>query len=112
MCRRRSPSQCYRHTRRRGWFSSSISSSQVGRTRDQAQQSVEAVEAFLKGKLPTDVMEQIDGAIGAVGDLAGDAAGAAAGAAGAATDAAGDAADAAKDAGGGVMDSIKGALGR
>jgi hypothetical protein len=84
----------------------------VGLTRDQAQQSVEAVEAFLKDKLPADVMGQIDGAIGAVGDMAGDAAGAAAGAAGAATDAAGDAADAAKDTGSGVMDSIKGALGR
>lgn len=81
----------------------------VGLTRDQAQQTVEAVESFLKEKLPTDVMEQIDGAIGAVGDVAGDAAGAAAGAA---TDAAGDAADAARDAGGGVMDGIKGALGR
>ena len=84
----------------------------VGLTRDQAQQTVEAVESFLKDKLPTDVMDQIDGAIGAVGDVAGDAADAATGAAGAAAGAAGDAADAAKDAGGGVIDSIKGVLGR
>ena len=85
---------------------------QVGLTPDQAQQTLEAVQSFLKDKLPADVMEQFDGVIGAVGDVAGDAAGAAAGAAGAATDAAGDAADAAKDAGSGVMDSIKGVLGR
>lgn len=84
----------------------------VGLTRDQALQTVEAVQSFLKDKLPADVMEQFDGAIGAVGDMAGQAADVAGDAAGAAADAAGDAAGAAADAGGGVMDSIKGILGR
>lgn len=84
----------------------------VGLTQDQAQQTMEAVQSFLKDKLPADVMDQIGGALGGVADVAGDAAGAAKGAAGDAAGAAGGAADAAGDAAGGVMDSIKGVIGR
>jgi hypothetical protein len=96
--------------------------SKIGLTQAQAQQVMGVVGSFLKDKLPADVLNQVTGAIGNLGDMAGDVAGAAqnvAGqAAGAAQNAAGQAAGAAQGAAnqatetaGGVVDRITGMFG-
>ena len=68
--------------------------SKVGLTQAQAQQVLQIVQGFLKDKLPPEMMGQLSGALGSMGDAAGAAAGTAA------------------ETGGGMMDSVKGALGR
>jgi hypothetical protein len=103
--------------------------SKVGLTQAQAQQAMGLVSSFLKDKLPADVLNQVSGAIGGLGDVAGNVAGAAqnvagqaagaaqnaagqaAGAAGAAGAAASSAAGQATDAAGGLMDKITGMFG-
>jgi hypothetical protein len=103
--------------------------SKVGLTQAQAQQAMGLVGSFLKDKLPADVLSQVTGAIGGLGDVAGDVAGAAqnvagqaagaaqnvagkaAGAAGAAGSAASSAAGQASDAAGGIVDKITGMFG-
>lgn len=77
----------------------------------QAQAVVEVVTGFLKDKLPADVMNQVSGLVGGLGDLAGDAAGAAKDAASDAAGAAQDAAGDAKDAAGGIMGKLGGLFG-
>jgi hypothetical protein len=105
----------------------------VGLTQAQAQQVMQLVGGFLKDKLPADVLNQVTGALGGLGDMAGDvtgaaqnaagqaagaapnaagqAAGAASGAASSAGTAASTATDQASDAAGGIMSKISGMFG-
>ncbi len=88
---------------------------QVGLDPKQAQQVIGLVTGFLKDKLPADMLEQVSGLVGGLGDVAGDAAGAATGAAkdvaGAADDVASAAGDKADDAAGGIMAKLGGLFG-
>ena len=103
--------------------------SKIGLTQAQAQQVMGVVGSFLKEKLPADVLNQVTGAIGGLGDVAGNVAGAAqnvagqaagaaqnvagqaAGAAGAAGAAASSAAGQASDTAGGIVDKLTGLFG-
>ncbi|MFN8518362.1 MAG: hypothetical protein U0667_02995 [Chloroflexota bacterium] len=84
---------------------------QVGLDPKQAQQVIGLVTGFLKDKLPADMLNQVSGLVGGLGDVAGDAAGAAKDVAGAAGDAAGAAQDKAEDAAGGIMSKLGGLFG-
>lgn len=91
---------------------------QVGLDANQAKQVMGVVSTFLKDKLPADLMNQLNSAVGGLGDAADAAKDAAAGAAGAAQDAAGAAGDAAGaaadkagDTAGGLMSKLTGMLG-
>jgi hypothetical protein len=89
--------------------------SKAGISQAQAQQVVGVVSSFLKDKLPADVLNQVTGLLGNLGDAAGQAAGAAkdvAGqAAGAAQSAAGQAAGAAQNVAGQAAGAAQGASG-
>jgi len=95
---------------------------QVGLDPKQAQQVVAVVSSFLKDKVPADLLNQVSGLVGGLGDVAGDAADAAGDAAAAAKDAASGAAssaaatagaaqDKAEDAAGGIMSKLGGLFG-
>jgi uncharacterized protein YjbJ (UPF0337 family) len=88
---------------------------QVGLDPKQAQQVVAVVSSFLKDKVPADLLNQVSGLVGGLGDVAGDAADtakdAASGAASSATAAAGAAQDKAEDAAGGIMSKLGGLFG-
>jgi hypothetical protein len=96
--------------------------SKVGLDAKQAEQVIGVVTGFLKDKVPADMLNQLSGLVGGLGDVAGDAAGAAkdvagaaAGAAkdvaGAADDVASAAGDKAEDAAGGIMAKLGGLFG-
>lgn len=84
---------------------------QVGLDPKQAQQVVGVVHAFLKERVPAELLDQVIGFVSATGAMAGDAAGAAKDAVGGAKDAAAAAQDTAGDAAGGIMSKLGGLLG-
>jgi len=84
---------------------------QVGLDAKTAQQVIGVVSTFLKDKVPADLLNQVSGLVGGLGDVAGDAADAAKGAASSAADAAQGAASSAADAAGAAQDKAEDAAG-